>query len=91
VQRKLNDSNYVLRKGKGKSVVVHVDCMYKLPISQDVEPSVESSDSHMHTRENKEPIIPPRKRRRSQPATDMSSVHPMETANRGTGQIVFCL
>ena len=40
VQRKLNDSNYVLRKGKGKCVVVHVDRMRKLPISSDVESSV---------------------------------------------------
>jgi len=59
VQRKLNDSNYVLRKGKGKCVVVHMDRMRKLPISSDFEPSVESSDSHTHTRENKEPTIPP--------------------------------
>ena len=27
VERKLNDINYVLRKGKGKAVVVHVDRM----------------------------------------------------------------
>jgi len=32
VQRKLNNSNYVLHKGKGKCVVVHVDRMRKLPI-----------------------------------------------------------
>ena len=57
--------------------------MHKLPISLDVESSVESSDSHTHTRENKEPTIPPRKQRRTQPAPDMSSSHPTETANRG--------
>jgi len=81
----LNDSNYVLRKGKGKCVIVHIDRMHKLPISSDVESSVESSDSHTHTRENKEPTIPPRKWRRTQPATDVSSIHPTETANCGTG------
>jgi len=85
----LNDSNYVLRKGKGKCVVVHVEHMRKLPISSDVEPSVESSDSHTHTRENTEPTIPPHKWHRTQPATDMSSIHPTGTANHGAGQIVF--
>jgi len=34
VQRKLNESNYVVRKGKGKSVVIHVDactnCLFLL-------------------------------------------------------------
>jgi len=79
VQRKLNDSNHVLRKGKGKCVLVHVDRMRKLPILSDVE----LPDSHTHTRENKEPSIPPRKRHKTQPATDMSSIHPTETANCG--------
>ena len=77
IQRKLNDSNYVLCKGGGKAMVVHVDCMRKLPISQDVE----LSDSHTHTRHN-EPTIPPCKRRRTQPATDMSSIHPTDSASR---------
>jgi len=40
LQSKLNNLNYVLRKGKGKCVVVHVDRMRKLPISSDVESSV---------------------------------------------------
>jgi len=62
---------------------VHVDRMRKLPISLDVEPSVESSDSHTYTRENNESTIPSRKRRRTQPATDMSSIHSTESANRG--------
>jgi len=83
VQRKLNESNYVVRKGRGKCVVVHVNRMRKLPIPLDVEPSVESSDSHTHTRQNNESTIPSRKRRRTQPATDMSSIHPTETAIRG--------
>jgi len=84
VQRKLNESNYMVRKGaKGKCIVVHVDRTRKLPILQEVEGSVESSDSHTHTRENNEPTIPPCKRRRTQPATDMSSIHPVETAKRG--------
>jgi len=58
VQRKLNESNYVVRRGKGKSAVIHVDCMCKLPISSlDGESSVESSDSHTHTSENNETSV----------------------------------
>ena len=84
VQCKLKESNYVLRKGKCKCVVVHVDRMRKLPISSlDGESSVESSDSHTQTRENNESTIPSCKRRRTQPATGMSKIHPMETANCG--------
>ena len=84
VQCKLNQSNYVLRKGNGKCVVVHVDRMCKLPIpSLDVEPSVESSDSHMHTRQNNETTILSHKWRRTQPATDVSSIHPAEATNCG--------
>jgi len=83
VQRKLNESNYVLRKGKGKCVVVHVDRMRKLPISSlDAEPSVESSGLHTHTRADNETTVSSRKRRRTQPATDASNIHPAETANR---------
>jgi len=63
---------------------VHVDRMRKLRISSlDVEPFVESSDSHMHTRQNNETTIPSRKRRRTQPATDVSSNHTAEATNRG--------
>ena len=77
VQSKLNDSNYVLRKGKGKAVVVHVDHMRKLPNSQDVE----LSNSHTHVKHN-EITIPPYKRRRTQPATDdMLSIHPTDTSS----------
>jgi len=90
VQRKLYELNYVVRKGaKGKCIVDHVNRMRKLPISQEVkgsvESSVESSDWHMHTRENNEPTIPPGKRSRTQPATDidMPSIHTAETANHG--------
>jgi len=80
VQRKLNESNYVVRRGKSKSVVIHVDRMRKLPISSlDGESSVESSDPHMHTSENNEASVC--KRRRTQPATDKSSSHTAETVN----------
>ena len=37
VDRKLNDCNYTLRKGKGKATVVHIDRMQKLPIPPNVE------------------------------------------------------
>ena len=78
IQRKLNDSNYVLRKSKGKAVVVHVDHMRKLPILQDAE----LSDSHTHTK-HKEPTIPPYKWHRTQPATDeMPSIHPTDSSSR---------
>jgi len=61
VQRKLNESNYVVRKGKGKSIVIHVDRMHKLPISS---LDGESSDSHTHTRQDNETSVSPCKRRR---------------------------
>ena len=87
VQRKLNESNYVVCKGKGKSVVNHVDRMCKLPISSlDGESFVESSDSHTHTRENNETSVSPCKQRRTQPATDVSSIHTTGTANRSDSE-----
>ena len=91
VQRKLNDSNYVLHKGKGKCVVVHVDRMRKLPISSDVEPSVESSDSHMHTRENKEPTIPLASGVGHSLLQTCLAFIPRKLPTAGTGQIVFRL
>ena len=78
IQHKLNDSNYVLRKGKGKAVVIDVDRMRKLPNSSDVE----LSDSHTYTKHN-ETTIPQYKRRRTQPATDeLHSIHPMDSLSR---------
>ena len=66
-----------------QSVVIHVDRMCKLPISSlDGESSVESSDSHTHTSENNETSVSPCKRRRTQPATDVSNIHTVGTANR---------
>jgi len=77
VQCKLNDTNYVLRKGKGKAVVVHVDRMRKLPNLSDME----SSDSHMHTKHN-ESTIPPYMRHRTAHATDkLPTIHSMGSPN----------
>jgi len=46
VERRLNDTNYVLRKTiKSKPVVVHVDHMHKLPQSMETG----SSNPHTHT------------------------------------------
>ena len=46
VERRLNDTNYVLRKStKSKLVVVHVDRIRKLPQLTDIG----SSDLHTHT------------------------------------------
>jgi len=79
VQHKLNDTNYVLHKGKGKAVVVHVDRMRKLPSSSDVE----LSDSHTSTKHN-EPIIPPYKWHKTTHATDeVPSIHPTESLSHG--------
>jgi len=78
VQHKLNDSNYVLLKGKGKAVVVHVDRMRKLPNS----PDAELSGLHTHTKHN-ETTIPLYKRRRTQPATyELPSIHPTDSSSR---------
>jgi len=77
VERKLNDTNYVLRKGKGKAVVVHVDRIRKLPKLSDSE----SVDSHTHTQYT-EPTTKSCKRCRSANATDsMTDTHCMSTAN----------
>jgi len=87
VQRKLNDSNYVIRKGKGKCVVIHVDRMQKLPISSldEGESSADMlTDPYAHTSEDKETFVPS-KRRRIQPATDVSTGHAADTANCSDG------
>jgi len=77
VERKLNDTNYVLCKGKGKAVVVHVDRMRKLPNLSDNE----SADSHMHTKHS-EPTIQLCKRRKTANATDkLPSIHCMDTVS----------
>jgi len=88
VQRKLNESNYVIRKGKGKCVVIHVDRMRKLPISSldENESSVNmSTDLHTHAREDKETSVLPSKRRRLQPATDVSASRAADTENCSGG------
>ena len=74
VQRKLNSANYVIRRGKGKSVVIHVDRMRKLPISSldESESSVDQpTDVNTHASEDKETSVLPSKRRKLQPATDV--------------------
>jgi len=81
LQRKLNNTNYVVCKGKGKCVVIHVDHMCKLPISSlDGESLVKSTDPHTHTSEDNETSVPCM-RRRTQPATDESSIHTADTAS----------
>jgi len=90
VQRKLNDTNYVVHKGKGKCIVIHVDHMCKLPISSlDGESSVESSDSHTHTSEDNETSVPC-KQRRTQPAVEVCSIHTADTVSR-SDEIAFRL
>jgi len=79
ILHELNESNYVLCKGKGKAVVVHVDHMRKLPTLQDV--NLSDSHSHTHTRNN-EPTTPS-KRRRTQPATVMSCIQPTDSPSCG--------
>ena len=67
VQRKLNSANYVIRKGKGKCVVIHVDRMRKLPNSSldGSESSADmSADVATHAREDKETSVLPSKRRK---------------------------
>jgi len=68
VERKLNDTNYVLEKSaKSKSVVVHVDQMRKLPQQLDSE----STDSHTYT--EPQSTNTSRKRRRTATATDIAT------------------
>ena len=88
VQCKLNESNYVIHRGKGKCVVIHVDRMQKLPISSldEGESSVDgSTDSHTHTSEDNETSVVPSKWCRIQPATDVSTSHTADTANCSDG------
>jgi len=88
VQRKLNESNYVIRGGKGKCVVIHVDRMRKLPISSldENESSVDMpTDLYTHVSEDKETSVLPSKRRRLQPATDVSTSRTADTENCSGG------
>jgi len=94
VQRKLNESNYVIHKGKGKCVVIYVDRIRKLPISSldENESSVDmSTDPHTHASEDKETSVVPSKRHTLQPATDVSTSCTADTENCSGGVIAFCL
>jgi len=96
VERKLNESNYVVRKGKGKCVVIHVDRMRKLPISSlDGNISVESSELRTDTSIiDNETSVSLSQRRRSQPAdiaTDLSSTHTADTASCSDREIALRL
>jgi len=68
-------------------VVIHVDRKRKLPISlDDGESSVDgSTDPHTHTSKDNETSVVPSKRRRIQPATDVSTGHAADTANCSDG------
>ena len=37
VENKLNEANYIVRKGRGKLVVIHIDRLRKLPAEVDVD------------------------------------------------------
>jgi len=74
VERKLNDTNYVLRKGKGKAIVIHIDRMQKLPIP----PDSESSD---HSENDKQPTIQPTKRHKATHAAN-TGTHCMDITSR---------
>jgi len=94
VQCKLNESNYVIRRGKSKCVEIHVDRMRKLPISSlyEGESSVDmSTDPHVHASEDNATSVVPNKWRRLQPATDVSTGHAADTANCSDGEIAFRL
>jgi len=66
VDRKLNDTNYVLRKGKWKAAVVHIDRMRKLPILLD-------SESSERPENDKLPTIQSTKRRKATNAAETST------------------
>jgi len=65
VERKLNDTNYVLWKSAKSKAVVHVDRMRKLPQSLDIK----LTDSHTYT----EPSTKSHKWRRTATATDTTT------------------
>jgi len=45
VENKLNEMNYVVKKGRGKSAVIHIDRMHKLPNELDLEnPDCQEND-----------------------------------------------
>jgi len=82
VQCKLNDSHYVLCKGEGKAVVVHVDRMRKLPNSLDLNRLIRT-----RTLSTMNPLFH-RTSGVGQPATDeLPSIHPTDTRVVRTGHV----
>ena len=48
IEKVLNSTNYVVKKGRGKSVVIHVDRMRKLPSELSSDNS-DSQDDNLHS------------------------------------------
>jgi len=74
VENKLNEANYVVKKGRGKLVVIHIDRLHKLPAEVDADNTGRPvSDSR--------PTSQPDKRRRADNAATATSTHCTETAS----------
>ena len=74
IETVLNQTNYVVKKGRGKGAVIHVDRMRKLPneLSSDYS---DSQGDDMH------PTSQPRQRRKASDAAMETSTHCTMTAN----------
>jgi len=74
VEKVLNSTNYVVKKGRGKSVVIHVDRMRKLPSELSSDKS-DSPEDDLHSTSQ------PKQRRKASDAAIATSTHCTETAN----------
>jgi len=66
VENKLNQANYVVRKGRGKPVVIHIDRLRKLP----TEVNTDNADCPVR---NTSPTSSPTKRRKADSAATATS------------------
>jgi len=74
IERVLNSTNYVVKKGRGKSVVVHVDRMRKLPSELGSDNS-DSQEDDLHLSSQ------PKQRRKASDAATATNTHCTETAS----------
>jgi len=74
VEKVLNSANCVVKKGRGKSVVIHVDRMRKLPSELSSDDS-DSQEDNLHSSSQ------PKQRHKASDAAMATSIHCTETAS----------
>jgi len=74
VEKVLNSANYIVNKGSGKSVVIHVDRMRKLPSELCLDNS-DSQEDDLHS------LSQPKQRRKASDAVIATSTHCTTTSS----------